>query len=428
MAPVLRWIHTIVMLHLLKLLTSEELSTFETLDIKQMLSTDLLECVFPQQTGAYLSLLAQLLWEKRGPKNFERIRTVFAKVLLKTNAILKEGQKVTRERLDRELINVSSYSRYISSCFGRRMEPRRQAAIDVAVFIPLHYVWAISHYVTEAVSKPEMLWMFSGDREARLLGSAERQSFLNLMRDFNKSYQKISQACGRANTWISANERSVNPLKERDVQFTQITSYLQLEDWAKLQTALLNFLYCRSIVELWVKSRPFSRESRQVNSLLHLKSRDIDSRSWDIADPCVKTWFSFGLRAVKLKVELANRNMEVPPDHGKAGNAQPIDVSSVNPSVLMDGIRGVLYAATSHRWSRYKEPGGFGAMGTHCCKGIGKTTSTEQHRAPGAACSRSTNKLRPKLERSRDGHPQRRPSVRRTRREQPGNRNGTEAS
>lgn len=258
--------HFLIKGRLLNCITPKDFVRIDCLHPSYMLSTDLIAHLSYSETGQHLCRLAQLLWGCDSPRDYEGIKLLFSvayrywKVLL-----VKEHGRAVQEQTERS-IKYQTSSRYISSSFGRSVEPLTEDAKDLES--PLSYLWKISHEVAIGIANPDTRWTTRQCLKMQpkpftsSLDKAERRSAEDLFLRMQHLYSKII-ALGHCSL---ATQAALEPqaFMPDEVKYTLIQIYLLTGQWHKAQRVLVVWLQLSSVTEFC--KTVFRYEDRQTGT------------------------------------------------------------------------------------------------------------------------------------------------------------------
>ena len=174
-----------ITIRLLRIMTPEEYATQNFLNIEKSVLSEAISHLDYKEKANQLCLLAQLLWDYQGPKDFLGLQRVLSAVIRECLAMWKNQRPSTVHQRERASLHAVSRSRYLSSSFGRELYPednseeRYRAKGDIITL--LDYIWTITPMLAETTSDPRQQWRTSCVDDSRIeyLNSSQRRWSLN---------------------------------------------------------------------------------------------------------------------------------------------------------------------------------------------------------------------------------------------------------
>lgn len=266
LSTLLRRTDLVIKNRLVRVMTPEEFATQKWFDMKQKLSSEALRSSSFDEEAAFLCLLAKLLWEYRGPRNFLDLQNVFSSVISECSSMRIRARQSAVLQRDRAGIHAMSRSSYISSSFGREVVSESTNKIDADLITPLNYIWAITLLVAQTISDPRQQWKVSriGDSHIGPLAFSQRRWSLDLVSRVRKIYKRI-----RADQGDNAGTDALflNHFADLSVRYCLMNIYANLEDWDRLQRELLIILQCDDVLRFCNTSKALPWETELVASV-----------------------------------------------------------------------------------------------------------------------------------------------------------------
>lgn len=238
LSTLLRRTDSVIKNRLLKVMAAEEFATQTWFDVKQTLSFEYLGLFGFDEKAAHMCLLARLLWEYRGPRDFLGLQNFFTTVISECSSMRIKARHSAILHRDEAGIRALSRSSYISSSFGREISKSKNNKIDTDLIIPLDYIWDITLPVAQMMSDPRQQWHGSrlGDPHIRPLDISQRRWSLNLVSSVSKIYKRIRADQGDG---VGTNALFLNYFADLSVRYCLIDIYSNLRDWERLQRELV---------------------------------------------------------------------------------------------------------------------------------------------------------------------------------------------
>ena len=236
-----------ITIRLLTVMTSEEYATQHWLDIEGNRSSKEIGHLDFGEKAAYLCLLAELLWEYQGPKDFLGLQTVFSAVISECSAMRKVERRLTILQRGRASMYAMSRSRYISSSFGRELKTKGRDEGQRDIITPLDCIWTITPLLAEMTSDPKQQWRTSCIEDSRIgsLDLSQRRWSLDLFTSTSKVYKRC---CAERGLTGGIDARYFNHFEELSLKYHLIMFSANLEDWQKLQRELVTLLQCDEVL------------------------------------------------------------------------------------------------------------------------------------------------------------------------------------
>ena len=244
LSTLLRKTDMVIKNRLLRVMTPEEFATQKWFGIKQKLSTEDLGPLTFDEEAAYLCLVAKLLWEYQGPRDFLSLQTIFSTVISECSSMRMKARRSKLLQRDRAGIHALSRSSYISSSFGRDIVSTSEKKIDIDLITPLNYIWAITLLVAQAMSDPRQASRIDGTHIA-LLNLSQRRWSLELVSSVSKIYKRIRSDQGND---MGIDARFLSHFADLSVRYCLMNIYANLEEWEKVQRELVILLQCRGVL------------------------------------------------------------------------------------------------------------------------------------------------------------------------------------
>lgn len=270
LSTLLRKTDVVIKNRLLKVIAPEEFATQSWFDVKQKLSFEDLGLFGFDEKAAHMCLLAQLLWEYRGPRDFLGLQNFFAAAISECSSMRRKARQSTVLHRDEVGIRAMSRSSYISSSFGREVSNSKNK-IDADLISPLSYLWEITLPVAQMMSDPRQQWKISslGDPHIRSLDFSQRRWSLNLVSSVSQIYKRIRADQGDE---AGTNALYLNYFADLNVRYYMIDIYHNLEDWERLQRELVIALqfdnvlrFCDSLESLPWEARSSTGVQKSVS-------------------------------------------------------------------------------------------------------------------------------------------------------------------
>ena len=243
-SPLLQRMILFVKYRLLILMTPDVYANYRGFNIVQDLSPNALAHLNNSQKCAYMSLIARLLWEHKQYKDWAAIKDFFTFVIAECQEMLRESERVLRNRQDQELFQAWSYSSYISSAFGRQTKTTKSTEDLVT---PLGYIWSITLAVAETISDPRTRWKVQDGNVPPYthIDCSERKFAIKLVSSMEKIYQVTKENF----SGISTHLLLFSHFTEWAVRSSMIRIYSNLDDLAALDI-VWDTLECSLLVSL----------------------------------------------------------------------------------------------------------------------------------------------------------------------------------
>ncbi len=243
--------HFMVKRRLMNCTSSKDFVRCDCLHPSHLLSLDLLAHLSLSETGEHICRLAQLLWEYDGPKDYESIKLLFSVAYRHWKVLLVKEHLRAVDKAAEHSTMVQPISGYISSSFGRLIEPEAHFAKDLET--PLSYLWEITHEVAMEIANPDARWttrqrlQVQPENSAFALDLAERRSAEDVFLRMKQLYSKIV-------TLGHSGEETKTRLKLEvfetdDLNYTLTRIYVLTAQWYKAQRVLVEWLQCSSITD-----------------------------------------------------------------------------------------------------------------------------------------------------------------------------------
>ena len=288
LSNLLRRTRLAITIRLLRIMTPEEFATQNFLDIEKSVSSEEIDHLDYNEKADYLCLLAQLLWDYQGPKEFLGLQRVLSAVIRECSAMWKNQRRSTILQRERASIHAMSRSGYISSSFGRELNPEEKYIAKSDIITPLDYIWTITPMLAETTSDPRQQWRISCVDDSRIeyLNSSQRRWSLNLLSSIRKLYKRC---CAERGLTSALQAAYFSHFKASSVRYHLINIYANLEDWQKLQRVLVVLLQCDEVLRFCNSSKllPWeydketgTQEDRSSPPTLHTPQHDSRQTSW----------------------------------------------------------------------------------------------------------------------------------------------------
>lgn len=262
MPPLTRWIDFMVKRRLLRILKPSEFAIYGESDVKNMLSTELLDYLTYDEKADSICLLARLLWEFDGERQYRSIKEVFRVAMLCCRAKLHQSQRAARETTRP---HEGWSQQYISSTWGRGGQPREKIPVDIIT--PFGDLWTMTIKVARSISDPLTIWkMYVDHRPTHVsLTFPQRRWALDLFLGMSKLHKLIL-----ADKDVQASYKSslVENLDNKEAQFALAGIYENLEEWTKLGNHLIDLLEYVDIRQFCESLTPRPWERVQATRLL----------------------------------------------------------------------------------------------------------------------------------------------------------------
>ena len=262
LSTLLRRTHLAITIRLLTVMAPEEYATQNWLDIEKTLSSNEIGHLDFDEKAAYLCLLAQLLWEYQGPKDFLGLQRVFSAVISECSAMRENERRSTALERDRASMHAMSRSRYISSSFGREVNPKGRNKRR-NIITPLNYMWTITPILAETTSDPKQQWRNLCKEDSRIgsLDLSQRRWSLDLISSISKIYRRY---CAERGIKSDIDARYFNHFDELSVRYCLINIYANLEDWQQLKRELVVLLQCDEVLRFCNRFKSLPWEHRKM--------------------------------------------------------------------------------------------------------------------------------------------------------------------
>ncbi|KAF6231685.1 hypothetical protein HO173_009987 [Letharia columbiana] len=266
LSTLLRRTNSVIVSRLLRVMTPEEFATQKWFDMKQKLSSDELGLLDFDEKAAYLCLIAELLWEYRGPRYILDLQNVFSTVITECLSMRIKARQSTVLQRDRAGIHALSRSSYISGSFGRDVISKSKTKVDRDLITPLSYIWAITLPVAQVTSDPRQRWKTSriGDSHIGPLDLCQREWSLHLVSSVSKIYKRLRADQGDESVRYA---RFLNYFADLSVRYSLMNIYSNLEDWERLQRELVTVLPCDDVLRFCSTPKAFPWEAELVASV-----------------------------------------------------------------------------------------------------------------------------------------------------------------
>ena len=297
LSTLLRRTDLVIRNRLLRVMTPDEFATQVWFDVRQTLSFEDLGTLTFDEKGAYMCLLAKLLWEYQGPKDFLGLQNVLSTAVSECSSMRMKARNSQRKRAG---IRSLSRSTYISSSFGREVS-KTENKIDTDLITPLSYIWDITLPVAQTMSNPKQQWKASrvGDAHIRSLDFSQRRWSLDLISSVSKIYKRIRADQGDG---LDTNALLLNYFGNESVRDCLMDIYANLEDWEMLQRELVIALQCDEVLRFCKSLRSLPWETRSVTSVK--SSRSPAPPSYSPQDNSQETsWPSVGTKVFRAAID-----------------------------------------------------------------------------------------------------------------------------
>ena len=151
LGKLLRRTRLAITIRLMRLMTPEEYATQSFVDTKESVFSKEIDHLDYNEKATYLCLLAQLLWDYQGPKDFLGLQRVLSTVVSECSAMWENERRLMRLQRERASIHAMS-SGYISSSFGRELDLGARYGAKSDIITPLDYIWTITPLLAETTS------------------------------------------------------------------------------------------------------------------------------------------------------------------------------------------------------------------------------------------------------------------------------------
>lgn len=271
LSTLLRRTESVIEDRLLRVMTPKDFATQGWFDVKQKLSSEHLDPLDFVEKAAYLCLLAKLLWEHRGLRNFQDLQLVFSTVVSECSSMRIKARQSTILKRDRAGIHALSRSSYISSSFGREVIFKRKNKIDTDLITPLDYIWSNTLLVAETMSNPRQQWKAShiDDSHVVSLNLSQRRWSLDLISSVSKIYKRIRADQGDE---MGTAAQFLNYFEDLRVRYCLMNIYANLEDWERLQRELVIVLQCDAVLRFCNTSKFLPWETQVMASVQGISS------------------------------------------------------------------------------------------------------------------------------------------------------------
>ena len=265
LSSLLRRTDLVIKNRLLKVMAPEEFATQIWFDVKQRPSFEDLGLTGVDEKAAHMCLLAKLLCEYRGPKDFLALQKFFSTVISECSSMRIKAQYSTILHRDKAGIRALSRSSYISSSFGREIFKSKNK-IDTDLITPLSYIWEITLPVAQVMSDPRQQWKGSrlGDPHIMSLDISQRRWSLNLISSMSKIYKRIRADQGDE---VGINALFPNYSADMNVRYCLIDIYSNLEDWEKLHSELVIALQFHDVLRFCDSLESLPWEAKSVTGV-----------------------------------------------------------------------------------------------------------------------------------------------------------------
>ncbi len=255
---------------LLRVMTPKDFATQGWFDVKQKLSSEHLDSLSFVDKAAYC-LLARLLWEDRGPRNFQDLQFVFSTVVSECSSMRIKARHSNILKRDRAGIQALSSSSYISSSFGREVILERKNKIDTDLITPLDYIWSNTLLVAETMSNPRQQWKASHIDDSHMvsLNLSQRRWSLDLISSVSKIYKRLRADQGDE---MGIDAPFLNYFEDLSVRYYLMSVYANLEDWERVQRQLVRILQCDDVLRFCHTLRSLPWEIQGVASVPEMSS------------------------------------------------------------------------------------------------------------------------------------------------------------
>lgn len=348
-----------ITIRLMRLMTPEEYATQNFVDTKESVFSKEIDHLDYNEKATYLCLLAQLLWDYQGPKDFLGLQRVLSTVISECSAMWDNERRLMRLQSERASIHAMS-SGYISSSFGRELNPGARCGAKSDIITPLDYIWTITPMLAETTSDPMQQWRTScidGSRIGHLTFSQRRWS-LELLSSTSKLYKRC---CAERDLTSNFEAAYFNHFKALSVRHRLINIYANLEDWQLLQRELVVLLQCDEVLRFSNRSKllPWkydkeasSQEDPSLPPISHKPHHDSQQTSW------------LQLATMPFKAAKALVTGQVSPTHNALNTSAEgslvvkLQEPEAKPQNTAAEITARLEAAAAHRKTRIppKEP------------------------------------------------------------------------
>ena len=342
---------------LVRVMTSEEFATQKCFDMEQKLSSEALGSSGFDEEAACLCLLAKLLWEYRGPRNFSDLQNVFSSVISECSSMRIRARQSAVLQRDRAGIHAMSRSSYISSSFGREVVSKSAKKIDADLITPLNYIWAITLLVAQTISDPRKQWKVSriGDSYIGPPALSQRRWSLDLVSRLSKIYKRVRADQGD-NSGTDA--LFLNYFADLSIRYCLMNIYANLEDWDRLQRELVIILQFDDVLRFCNTSKSLPWETESAASVQgNMSSPPTSSTPQHNAQE--NLWPFLGTRLFKAARDLVTG--QVLYNSGVSTSAEPSPVTRLQEPKVQTQIKAAeiearLQAAASQRQSRDPVP------------------------------------------------------------------------
>ena len=356
LSTVLRRTRLAINIRLLTVITSEEYATLSWLDLEKDLSSKEIGHLDFDEKSAYLCLLAQLLWECQGPKDFLSLQRVFSAVIREFLAMRESERRLTILQKDQAAMRAMSRG-YISCSFGRELSTRGMMR-QRDIITPLNFIWFITPMLAELTSDPKQQWRTSciGDSRIGSLDISQRRWSLDLLSSLSKIYKRCCAERGRTNDIDAA---YFNHFQELDVRYCLINIYTNLEDWQKLQRELVKVLQCDEVLRFCTRLPLLPWEHRQVADGQGDRSSTQPAPTAQ-QDSQQTSWFLLATRTLKAAKDLVtgqvSQTHEASNLSAKPSLRNKLQEPEAMPQITAAEIEARLEAAAAQRLSRARNP------------------------------------------------------------------------
>ena len=353
LSTLLRRTDLVIKNRLVRVMTPEEFATQKCFDMEQKLSSEALGSSGFDEEAACLCLLAKLLWEYRGPRNFSDLQNVFSSVISECSSMRIRARQSAVLQRDRAGIHAMSRSSYISSSVVSKSTKK----IDADLITPLNYIWAITLLVAQTISDPRKQWKVSriGDSYIGPLALSHRRWSLDLVSRVSKIYKRIRADQGD-NSGTDA--LFLNYFADLSIRYCLMNIYANLEDWDRLQRELVIILQFDDVLRFCNTSKSLPWETELAASVQgNMSSPPTSSTPQHNAQE--NLWPFLGTRLFKAARDLVTG--QVLYTSGVSTSAEPSPVTrlqepKVQTQIKTAEIEARLQAAASQRQSRDPVP------------------------------------------------------------------------
>ena len=276
-----------VTIRLMRIMTPEEYATENYVDMKKSVFSKEINHLDYNEKATYLCLSARLLWDYQGPKDFLGLQRVFSAVISECSAMWENERRSMKLQRERASIHAMS-SGYISSSFGRELNPKERYGAKSDIITPLDDIWSITPMLAETTSDPMQQWRTSCMDDSRIgyLNLSQRRLSLELLSSIIKIYKRCYAIRDPTSSLQAA---YFNHFQASSVRYSLINIYANLEDWQKLQRELVVLLQCEKVLRFcnrltllpWEYNKEAdAQEDRPSPPTSHTPRHDSQQTSW----------------------------------------------------------------------------------------------------------------------------------------------------